>query len=361
MRAKIDEPRRIAWVHQFLLSFRGMLWIDAANLRSFSNTRNSQHIGSQAHITRILIGLLSDSGKGAIHNHFELADNLINAPEEALKVLHPFEVAYSHAPGIGQNVRNDNNTLLEENFICFRSSGTISSLSNNAGLDAVSVSRRDNSLGSGRNQDVARNFQRILHAYILGLREVNHAPLFLFVTQHIGRIKAGFVINTPTSITNGNNLTALVMEEARRNRASITVALNAHPRALQRHSHAFSGLASDKQHTGCGRVVTAFTSSNRERFAGDYGGDGVSFMHGVRIHYPCHHLRVCIDIRRGNIAMRSNNDRYFGRIAASHALQLGGVHILGVADDTTFGTAKGNTDDGAFPGHPHSQRLDLVE
>ena len=84
-------------------------------------------------------------------------------------------------------------------------------------------------------------------------------------------------------------------------------------------------------------------------------------MHRVGIHDPGHYLRVRVDIGGRDIAPRPNNDGYLRGIAASQTLQLRRAHYLGVADDTTFRAAIGDTNDGGFPGHPHCQRLDLVE
>src|SRR5256714_8892017 len=151
------------------------------------------------------------------------------------------------------------------------------------------------------------------------------------------------------------------MEETCSDRASITIALNTHASALQGHTHALGGLASDKEHTGSGCIVTAFATSNRERLAGDDSGNRVASMHGVGIHNPCHHLRVCIDIRCGDIAMRANNDRYFSRIAVCQAFYLSGTHILWGAYNAAFCSTVGNTDDGTLPGLPHIQPLDFVE
>src|SRR5437879_11782747 len=84
-------------------------------------------------------------------------------------------------------------------------------------------------------------------------------------------------------------------------------------------------------------------------------------MHRVGIHDPGHYLRVRVDIGGRDIAPRPNNDGYLRGIPASQTLQLRRAHYLGVADDTTFRAAIGDTNDGGFPGHPHCQSLDRVE
>ena len=132
--------------------------IDTANLCCFCHTRDCQHIGSQAHITGMLISLFSHSGKGAIHDDFQFLRNLFDTPEEALNVLHPFKVAHGDAASIRQDVRDDYDTLLEENFIGLRGRGAIGSLGNDLCLNTVGVRGSDDALSGRGNQDVTGNF-----------------------------------------------------------------------------------------------------------------------------------------------------------------------------------------------------------
>src|SRR5438105_923374 len=158
MKRLLGRPGAVAPGRPSNLLLGVWLWVNTTNLRGFGHARDGQHIGSQAHVTGILVGFFSDGSKRAIHNHFELLSNLFNTPEETLEILHPLEVAYGDAASIRQDVRNDYNTLLEENFVRFRSSRTISGLGNNTGLDAISVSFRDDAFGCRWDQDITRNF-----------------------------------------------------------------------------------------------------------------------------------------------------------------------------------------------------------
>src|SRR5207249_2515940 len=49
------------------------------------------------------------------------------------------------------------------------------------------------------------------------------------------------------------------------------------------------------------------------------------------------------------------------RVAPGESLQLAFAQVLGVADHPALGAAEGEPGDGALPGHPHGQRLDLVK
>src|SRR5712692_5179493 len=104
------------------------------------------------------------------------------------------------------------------------------------------------------------------------------------------------------------------MEKSCRDGASISEALDTHTSTLQWHSNTLRGLSSNKQDTCSGRIVTTLTTTYRKRFACDYSGYRVAFMHGIRVHDPPHHLSIGVNIRRWNVAMRPNDDRNLCRI-----------------------------------------------
>ena len=57
----------------------------------------------------------------------------------------------------------------------------------------------------------------------------------------------------------------------------------------------------------------------------------------------------------------AEDDRDLGRIAPRQTLVLVHRELLGVYGDAALGAAERDVDDGALPGHPHRERLDLVE
>src|SRR5579859_527762 len=338
-----------------------ILRVDAANLRGFGDTRDCQHVCGQAQITGVLSGLVRDGGVGAVHYYFQLLGDFFDAPEESLQVLHPFKVAYGHTARIRQNVGNDQCAFFEENGVGLRRGGAIRRFGDDTRLHAISIGRSDDALGSSRDENVARHFQHFLHADRLRARETDHAATLLLEAQHSRRIKPGLVINAAARIADSYDLAPFFMEEAGGNRTGITIPLNAHARAFERHTDMFRRLAGHKQDACSGGIVTAFAAADRKRLARDDRRDGVALVHGIGIHDPGHHLRVGVDIRRGNIAVRANDDRNFGSIAAGEPFKFRRTHALGVADDAALRAAIGDADDRAFPGHPHRQRLDLVE
>src|SRR5579859_943325 len=304
-------------LHAFLCL--STLRIDAADLGSLGNTGDGQHISSQAQITAKVIGLGSNSIKAAIHNHFQFFGNLLHAPEEALQILYPLEVADGNSTSIGQNIRDHHTALLEENGIGFRGGRTISGFRNNPGLHPVGIGRCDHTLSCGWHQDITGYFQHLLNADVLRVREIDNGATFLLVTQNHCGVEASLVIDAPTRITYSDNLAALVMEETCGNPTRIAIALNTHARTLERHPHPAGCAPGHKEHTSRGSVIATLAAPNGERLASDYSRNGEPPVHGIGIHHPRHHLRVGIDIWCGNVTMRTNNNGYFSRITTGQA------------------------------------------
>ncbi len=87
----------------------------------------------------------------------------------------------------------------------------------------------------------------------------------------------------------------------------------------------------------------------------------MALVHRVRVEDPCHLAGARPHVRRRNVPLRPDLHDDLGRIAARHALELALGHALGIADDATLGAPEGNAHQGALPGHPHRERLHLVE
>ena len=56
------------------------------------------------------------AGKRFPHDACQAQVDFVFSPEEARKVLHPFEIAYGHAAGICDNVGNDQDALAHAGY-----------------------------------------------------------------------------------------------------------------------------------------------------------------------------------------------------------------------------------------------------
>jgi len=78
--------------------------VDAAQFQSRSHTVNRHHVGGNAVVDAVEFGVANHFVEGAIHNVKEALVDFALAPEEALAVLHPLEVAHRNAAGIPENI-----------------------------------------------------------------------------------------------------------------------------------------------------------------------------------------------------------------------------------------------------------------
>ena len=111
----------------------------------------------------------------------------------------------------------------------------------------------------------------------------------------------------------------------------------------------------------CGRLVSSFAATDRQRLAGDDRESGVPVMHRVRVHDPRHRLRVRVHVRCGDVPVRADEKLDLRRVATRERFELLGAHRLRVADDAALRAPVRDADDRALPGHPHRERLHLVE
>ena len=105
------------------------------------------------------------SGHGveaAHHDLFQPRIHQLFVPEEALPVLHPFEVGDRHAAGIGQNIRNHEDFLLRQNLVGDRRGGAVRAFAQDPAAQSVGVLRRDHVLGRGGQQHIALEEHRLL-------------------------------------------------------------------------------------------------------------------------------------------------------------------------------------------------------
>ena len=72
-----------------------------------------------------------------------LAIDFALLPDGALQVLHPFEVADGDAAGVGQHVRQHEDTFARQDFVGVRRGGAVGGFGDDLGLDLVGVVQRD--------------------------------------------------------------------------------------------------------------------------------------------------------------------------------------------------------------------------
>src|SRR5262249_35795176 len=123
----------------------------------------------------------------------------------------------------------------------------------------------------------------------------------------------------------------------------------------------FTRAARDIHTAASCRLMTSQRATQESWFASDHTRHAVTARHAVCIHDPCHHLRVGINVRCRNVAVRPDKVRDLVGIATGETFQLSLGEMLRIADDPSLRTAEGNIYGRALPRHPRSQRLDFIE
>jgi hypothetical protein len=154
---------------------------------------------------------------------------------------------------------------------------------------------------------------------------------------------------------------ALLGHELGGDRPGIAEPLDRDARGAEVHAQVLGSLDHRVDAATRRRLVAPLRPAQRDRLAGDDARDGVPDMHRVRVHHPGHHLGVGVHVGGGDVALRADEDLDLGREPAGQRLELLHRELLGVDDHAALATAVRDAHDGALPGHPHREGLDLVE
>src|SRR6266852_8574957 len=87
------------------------LGINSAELEGAGDAVDGQHIGRNAVVDLVQFREAHYFIKGIVHDVEEALVHFALAPEEALAVLDPFEIADSDAPGVAENIRHGEDSL----------------------------------------------------------------------------------------------------------------------------------------------------------------------------------------------------------------------------------------------------------
>src|SRR5258708_32836040 len=116
------------------------------------------------------------------------------------------------------------------------------------------------------------------------------------------------IIDTATDITQANNLTSKLTQQARRDASHISKTLHNYGAFIRRHALVEHRLTRHYLDTARSRLKTALTSTDSERLASNYGRHRIALMHRKGIHHPRHHLGIGIHIWSRNVTIGTYED-----------------------------------------------------
>jgi hypothetical protein len=167
--------------------------------------------------------------------------------------------------------------------------------------------------------------------------------------------------HAPARVRRRDDPGAGLAEELRQRLADVAPALDRDAGAVEVQAHALGRLAGRDRAAAPGRLGTPLGAPDRERLAGHDCRHRVAGVHRVGVHNPGHHAGVGVDVRRGDVALRADQDRDLAREAAGEVLELAEGEPLRVDGHAALRPAERQADHGALPGHPHRQRADVVQ
>ncbi len=344
-----------------IMRVENVLCVDAALFRGVGYAVDGEHVGGDAVVDAVSLGVGDDIIEAFGHDVVETLVDFGLGPEVAHAVLNPFEVAGGDAAGVGEDVGDDEDSLVGEDFVGHSCCWTVGAFAEDLAANAVGVFAGDDVLGGCGDENVALVGEELVLVGGFGFAEAGDGPGLSAMFDEGGDIDAVGVVEAAVVLGDSDDGVTLFGEEFRGVRADVAKALNDDAATVDGHAEMLHGFIADDRDAATGRFFSPAGAAEVDGLAGDDGVDGLAHVHGVGVHDPSHGLLVGAHIGRGNILFRADELDEFGGVAASHALELALGHFFGVADDAAFGAAEGDVNDSTLPGHPGSECADFVE
>ena len=116
-----------------------MLRVDAALLDGEGDAVDGEHVGGDAVVDVVGLGVADHVVEAVAQDGFELLVDDGFFPEVALAVLHPLEVAGGDAAGVGQDVGHDEDALFGEDLVGDGGGGAVGAFDDDARLDLAAL------------------------------------------------------------------------------------------------------------------------------------------------------------------------------------------------------------------------------
>ena len=248
-----------------------------------------------------------------------------------------------------------------EDLVGSRRDGAVRAFDDQLRLDLVSVVGRDHLLERARREHLTVDEQKLLVRDRIAARPLDQRSAVALVRERRRDVQPARVVDAAARVRDRDDLRAFFGGELREERADIAEALHGDPRVRERLALAAKRRDETEERAARGRLLTTQRAADRQRLAGDDAEHGVPLVHRVGVEDPRHRRRVRADVRRRNVLLRPDLVDDLGGEAARHALELRARHRLRVADHSALRAAERQPHQRALPGHPHRERLHLVE
>jgi hypothetical protein len=103
----------------------------------------------------------ADGPVGPRHDLFQLSVNPVLFPAKLLQVLSPLKIRDGDSSGIYQNIRQDNNSLVIEGFICLKGDRMVGRFQHNPGFHLRRIAGSNHIVNSRWHQHIAFQSQKL--------------------------------------------------------------------------------------------------------------------------------------------------------------------------------------------------------
>src|SRR5579863_7718 len=262
---------------------------------------NRQHVGCDAIVDVMGLGESNHIVEGLDHDGFELfVDNRL-LPEIALAVLYPFKVGRGDATGVTQDVGDDEDSLVGEDFVGGCGGGAVGAFGQDLALHAIGVTAGDLIFGGSGNQDLAFGEQEFGGIDFFGAGESGDGAVLLAMFAERLYVDAILVVEAAIDFENADDLVAGLCHEQRGVGADVAETLHDDTGGFFLKFQFLDGFIADDHDAAAGGFAAAARSPHVDGLASHDGGDGLAHVHGIGVHHPGHGLFVGIDVGRGNV------------------------------------------------------------
>src|SRR6266851_7802070 len=204
------------------------LGINTAELEGAGDPVDGQHIGRNAVVDLVNTRKAHYFIEGIIHHVEEALIHLALPPEEALTVLHPFEIADGDAAGVAKDIRHGEDALGIDNRVGLPCCRAVRPLAKNPGLHLTCILLRYLVFNRGRYGNLARLEEHIARDH---LRSTAGEILqrFLLRVDPIDRLRhveALLVIKAAADVSESNDFVARFVHQVRGKGAHVSETLD---------------------------------------------------------------------------------------------------------------------------------------
>src|SRR3972149_5539548 len=195
------------------------LYIEPHGLREYATVyyrlrhpRDGEHVGRQPHGDLLGFSVVEHVVEALDHDLLELLVDVLLRPEEVLNVLHPLEVGYRHAAGIGDDVGHQHDTAPIEDAVRLRGSRAVRALDDEPGFHSVGVVPGDLVLDGGGYENVARQLQQFVASDLVNVPHPLQAAVLVLVAYGAVNVNAVGLVDSAHGVAHSNDAAAHIAE-----------------------------------------------------------------------------------------------------------------------------------------------------